>query len=136
MNSTGNKITCDVGNCPLVESSNTKTLIEFSDGGLTDATGYVATDVTRKLIVVAFRGSISINNWLADTIILPVSVDFCDGCKAFAGAWLFYKEVREKIVNAVTAAKKANPDYRIIITGHSIGAGITAFAAAEFRKKG
>ena len=125
-----------MGNCPLVESSNTKTLIEFSDGGLTDATGYVATDVTRKLIVVAFRGSISINNWLADTIILPVSVDFCDGCKAFAGAWLFYKEIREKIVNAVTAAKKANPDYRIIITGHSIGAGITAFAAAEFRKKG
>ncbi|KAF2637561.1 hypothetical protein P280DRAFT_433414 [Massarina eburnea CBS 473.64] len=135
-NSTGDKLTCETGNCPLVESSDTKTVLEFSDGGITDATGYVATDATRKIIVVAFRGSISANNWLADTVVVPVSVDLCDGCKAFSGAWAFYAEVRSKIVEAVTAATKANPDYRLIITGHSIGAGITGFAAAEFRKLG
>lgn len=136
VNSTGDKLTCNTSNCPLVESSDTKTVLEFSDGGLTDATGYVATDATRKLIVVAFRGSISLQNWLADTVILPIKVDLCDGCYAFTGAWAFYSEVRPKIVDAVTEEKQANPDYRIIVVGHSIGAGITGFAAAEFRKKG
>ncbi|KAL0256228.1 hypothetical protein SLS55_008620 [Diplodia seriata] len=65
-NSTGTEVSCEAGNCPLVDAATTNTVVEFEDSVVTDTTGFVATDSTNSQIVVSFRGSRSIQNWIAN----------------------------------------------------------------------
>ncbi|KZF24362.1 alpha/beta-hydrolase [Xylona heveae TC161] len=135
-NSPGNKVTCPPGNCPLVEASNTVTSLEFQNSLLTDVTGFVAIDSTHSLIVVSFRGSNSIRNFLADADFPLVTTDICAGCSADQGFWTSWVEARSGVLAAVEAAASAHPSYQVVVTGHSLGGAIADFAAAELRKAG
>ncbi|KAL1630957.1 hypothetical protein SLS56_004631 [Neofusicoccum ribis] len=64
--SPGTEVSCSSGNCPLVDTASTNTTLEFEDTTVTDTTGFVAVDKTNSLIVVSFRGSRSIQNWIAN----------------------------------------------------------------------
>lgn len=57
-------ITCHAGNCPMLETTNVTSFEEFQNAGPDDDTGFIAIDHTRKLTVLAFRGSISDANWM------------------------------------------------------------------------
>ncbi|KAI9719240.1 MAG: hypothetical protein M1812_003570 [Candelaria pacifica] len=135
-NSPGNKLTCSSGNCPLVEAANTITSTEFQNSLVTDVTGYVAVDSTNNFIVVAFRGSESVRNYLADANFPATGTDICDGCTADAGFYNSWKEARSGVLAAVNTAIAANPSSSILVTGHSLGGAIANFAAAEIRKMG
>lgn len=130
------KVTCSSGNCPLVESSNTNTVVEFQNSLETDVTGFVATDSTNSLVVVSFRGSESVRNWLTDVDFPTVTTDICTGCSACAGFWNSWAEARDGVLAAVKSAKAANPGYQIAAVGHSLGGAIADFAAAELRNGG
>jgi len=130
------KVTCSSGNCPLVESANTNTVIEFQNSLETDVTGFVATDSTNSLIVVSFRGSISVRNLLTDVDFPTVATDICEGCSACDGFWNSWTEARTGVLAAVKTAKAANPSYQVAVVGHSLGGAIADFAAAELRNGG
>ncbi|KKY25780.1 putative mono- and diacylglycerol lipase precursor [Diplodia seriata] len=49
-NSTGTEVSCEAGNCPLVDAATTNTVVEFEDSVVTDTTGFVATDSTNSQI--------------------------------------------------------------------------------------
>ncbi|PTU21192.1 hypothetical protein P175DRAFT_0557862 [Aspergillus ochraceoroseus IBT 24754] len=50
INSTGNKVVCSAGNCPLVEQAHTETLREFHERNeFGDVAGFLAADATNKL---------------------------------------------------------------------------------------
>lgn len=51
----------------------------------------------------------------------------------FAKAW---DEISGAALDAVNAAKAANPGYRIVFTGHSLGAAVSSLGAAYARKSG
>ncbi|KAI9831661.1 MAG: hypothetical protein M1819_004727 [Sarea resinae] len=135
-NSTGSKLTCSVGNCPEVEAANTYTVIEFQNSLVTDVTGYVAVDSTNELIVVAFRGSESLRNWLSDADFPYVASNLCDGCLVDQGFWDSWSEAKSDILSAAKNASTQYPNYQIVVTGHSLGAAIATFAAAELRIDG
>ncbi|OCL14584.1 alpha/beta-hydrolase [Glonium stellatum] len=130
------KVTCSSGNCPLVESANTNTVIEFQNSLETDVTGFVAVDSTNSLIVVSFRGTESVRNWLADADFPVTTTDICTGCEACAGFWNSWIEARTGVLAAVQSAKTANPSYQVAAVGHSLGGAIADFAAAELRNGG
>ncbi|OCK81543.1 alpha/beta-hydrolase [Lepidopterella palustris CBS 459.81] len=130
------KVTCSSGNCPLVESDDTNTVSEFQNSLETDVTGFVALDTTRSLIVVSFRGSESLRNWLADVDFPLVATDLCADCSASAGFWNSWVEARDDVLAAIRTAKAANPTFQIVAVGHSLGGAIADFAAAELRKEG
>ncbi|RMZ76024.1 hypothetical protein DV738_g5149, partial [Chaetothyriales sp. CBS 135597] len=112
-----NNITCLTDNCPLVESAGATTLIEFEDLGAVDATGFVAVDHANQLIVLAFRGSVSLGNWLFgdfNLLALPSNI--------------FKAKLQE--------ATESWPDYSIVSVGHSLGGAIATLAAAELRTQG
>jgi alpha-beta hydrolase superfamily lysophospholipase len=47
-----------------------------------------------------------------------------------------WSEVRDQILAAVGSASDTYPDYKVVSAGHSLGAGIATFAAAELRNAG
>ncbi|KAF2092227.1 alpha/beta-hydrolase [Saccharata proteae CBS 121410] len=135
-NGTNTKLLCSVGNCPRVEKANTTILLQFENSLLTDVTGYVAVDYTNELVVVAFRGSTSIRNYLADVDFPLILTDICVLCFADSGFWTSWLEAREKILTAIKILSEEFPTYQIVTTGHSLGAAIADFAAAELRNDG
>ncbi|KAL1622078.1 hypothetical protein SLS54_005143 [Diplodia seriata] len=128
------KVTCDTGNCPLVEAADTTTVSEFENSLVTDVTGYVAVDTTNSLIVVSFRGSGSVRNYLTDLNFPNVDAsELCDGCVAFDGFYTSWKEARTGVLSSVKSAADANPSFKIVSVGHSLGGAVAVFAAAELR---
>lgn len=99
-------------------------------------TGYIAVDNTRGLTVLAFRGSSSIRNFLADADFVQVPTDICDGCEAHQGFWDSWLEARVGILAALKTTALQHPRSKVVVTGHSLGGSIADIAAAEIRKMG
>ncbi|KAI9754304.1 MAG: hypothetical protein M4579_004768 [Chaenotheca gracillima] len=130
------KVTCPSGNCPLVEAADATTTTEFENTLLTDTTGFVAIDNTNKLVVLSFRGSTSVRSFITDGEFLQGASDLCLGCLAHKGFYLAWQEIKGTVLPAIKSAAQANPDFTVIVTGHSLGGAIADFAAAELRKAG
>ncbi|KAI0851606.1 alpha/beta-hydrolase [Daldinia vernicosa] len=128
-------VTCANDACPDVTSSGAKVVATFS-GHLTDIQGFVSTDDTNKLIVASVRGSNSIRNFIADLVFIPLPCDLVDGCLIHSGFFLSYKEIEDKMLDGVMAAVLANPSYKVVFTGHSLGAAVATIAAAYARDMG
>ena len=99
-------------------------------------TGFVAVDSNRKLVVVSFRGSVSVRNWLTNFNIPQVPTDICDGCLVHQGWWSAWYEARAGVLGSITGICDYYPGYQLVITGHSAGGAIATLAAAELRKMG
>lgn len=104
--------------------------------GLTDATGFVAVDNQNKLIVLSYRGTSSLGNWIGNVDVGFESFSACNGCQVHGGFLSSWTDSRDQVKAALTKAKADNPSYQIIFTGHSLGAAIATLAAAELRQQG
>ncbi|KAF2260576.1 alpha/beta-hydrolase [Lojkania enalia] len=135
-NSPGTKITCPQGNCARVEAADTNTLTEFENSIKTDVTGFVATDTTNSLIVVSFRGSVSVRNWLTDANFPTTPTTICPGCRASSGFWSSWLEAEEAVLTAVQAARAQYPNFKVVSTGHSLGGALADLAAGVLRSRG
>lgn len=135
-NGTLSRLACSAGNCPEVQNAETQIVLPIGTTAVTDTAGYVAVDHTNQIIAVAFRGSESVRNFIADLTFSWSNIDTCDGCRGYTGLWEAWSEVKDAVIQGVTAAQKANPSYRVLVTGHSLGGGISAIAAVELRNTG
>ncbi|KAF2274020.1 alpha/beta-hydrolase, partial [Westerdykella ornata] len=135
-NSPNTKITCPQGNCARVEAANTNTLTEFENTLQTDATGFVATDTTNSLIVISFRGSRSVRNWLTNVQFPGRSTTICSDCDAATGFWNSYLEAQQLVLNAVNTARSRYPTFKVVAVGHSLGGALASLAAADLRSRG
>jgi pimeloyl-ACP methyl ester carboxylesterase len=86
--------------------------------------------------VISFRGSISLRNFLADVIYDKAETDLCDGCTAHRGFWTAWTEARDAVLSALISTAEKHRDYKMVVTGHSLGGAVATFCAAEVRKRG
>lgn len=107
-----------------------------TSSGATDTTGFLAVDTTNELIVLSFRGSESVRNYLTDVLFPLVPIDLCTGCLGEAGFWSAWADNRGNILPSVKETVADNPSYTVVVTGHSLGGAIATFAAAELRNGG
>jgi hypothetical protein len=152
-NSPNTKITCPQGNCARVEAANTNTLTEFEKYAphspspqthtdtpyssiKTDVTGFVATDTTNNLIVLSFRGSRSVRNWLTNIEFPVIPTSICATCASSIGFWSSWLEAQTNVLSAIKTAQAQYPTFRVVATGHSLGGALASLAAGVLRAQG
>ncbi|KJZ74997.1 hypothetical protein HIM_05483 [Hirsutella minnesotensis 3608] len=98
--------------------------------------GYVAVDTYRREIVVSFRGTNNFRNWITDVSFSLEACSFTDGCMVHSGFSDAWGEVSDAVVKAVWAARRSYPRFRVVTTGHSLGAAVATIATAHLRRSG
>ena len=96
----------------------------------------MATDPVNKLIVVAFRGSVTLSNFLTDIDFPLTPIDICTDCNGETGFWNSWTQARDEVLSAVKTAVATYPSFKIVSVGHSLGGAIATYAAAELRNSG
>lgn len=69
-------------------------------------------------------------------IVLKDVPEYCSGCKAHTGFHEAFLEGFPTVLAAYKPLKAANPTYRTVVTGHSLGGAIAAITATELRRLG
>ncbi|KAI0835370.1 alpha/beta-hydrolase [Hypoxylon sp. FL0890] len=131
----GSTVNCSENVCPDVTAAGAKVVATFH-GDITDIQGFVSSDDKNELIVASFKGSESIRNWITDLSFIAVSCDLVDGCLVHAGFLTAYNEIKDDLMTALNTAKEANPSYKTVFTGHSLGAAVATVAVANARNDG
>ena len=131
----GTEVTCPRNICPMVTRNTVTTVLEFSQG-MMDTTGLVAVDKTTQSIVLSFRGSHSLRNWFTNLAVALVPADWCAGCRVHEGFLAAYNAQSANLLAALAQLRAANPGYRLVTTGHSLGGALAQIAAIDMRAHG
>lgn len=98
-----------------------------------DTFGYVGYHPQLQEIVVSFRGTHNLDNWIEDLKILKDKSPF-PGCPSGTVATGFaqcYLSLADQIVPAVQALVQQFPSYPVRVTGHSLGGAISSLCALD-----
>lgn len=98
--------------------------------------GFLALDPTNKLLVLTFRGAEGTGYLTTIPQFLTPCTSFCAECNCHAGFYASWLEARDIVSAALAKNIALYPDYKVVVTGHSLGAAQAAYAAAEIRKNG
>ena len=101
-------------------------------------TGFIAIDNVNKLVVLAYRGSFSLQDDVNSLQSLrmvnwPELKSVCPACGIADIFHAARNETRDTIDTAFLNAIVNHPGYDAVITGHSFGAAHAAVAATELR---
>lgn len=101
----------------------------YIEQSITKAAGYVGYHTTNNQIVLSFRGTSNIQNWIEDANFEKIAYPRCKGCELHAGFYADYLIFEKLLTDKVTALVKKYPTASIVTTGHSLGGAISAICA-------
>nr|CCC90305.1 unnamed protein product [Trypanosoma congolense IL3000] len=92
---------------------------------------FVGTD--DRSIVVGFRGTISVRNWVEDISYwgTPFPYSDCAGCLVHGGFLGAYDSLRSSVRKTLRGLIEAHPGLPILITGHSLGGALALLTAVD-----
>jgi len=104
----------------------------------TNANGFIGCNTNGEgggepFIIVSFSGTnpISIKNWIDDIDTGKVAYPACSGCEVHLGFYNTYKSVQTELHNALGPLIKMYPNFKVQVTGHSLGAALSVHAALD-----
>ncbi|KAM3414803.1 hypothetical protein BST61_g9952 [Cercospora zeina] len=122
---------------------------------LSDSCGYIALDHGKRRIVVAFRGTYSIANTVADLSTVPQQYvpypgedggdhpathapqeEQCTDCTVHMGFHSSWLNTRKQIFPQLQAQLFVHPDYQLTLVGHSLGGAVAALAGLDLLARG
>ena len=119
--------------CPACHaaSSNFETTWAYESG--VDIQGFVGFDHENKIIVIGFRGSKTLTNWIANLKFARVDSPFkeCSNCKVHKGFLDDYNSIADDLFKAVNEIRSKTGIARVLITGHSLGAALALLTAVD-----
>lgn len=86
--------------------------------------------------MLAYRGSNNIRNFFTDSVFPKQDCGLVTGCQVHVGFGAAWDELAAQTKDALNATLSANPGYRVIATGHSLGGATATLAAAYLRRDG
>ncbi|KAJ3292525.1 hypothetical protein HK104_005223 [Borealophlyctis nickersoniae] len=97
-----------------------------------DMQGYVAVYPARQTVLVAFRGSSNMANWIANLQFGKSDAEFLvRGAKVHGGFLALYQKYKAAMTGLLKDALAKNPGYSVTFVGHSLGGAITLLAAVD-----
>jgi len=101
-----------------------------------DMVGYVGVNVGSRSIVVSWRGSSNLENWIANLQIIKETYDYpgVPGARVHSGFYDIWQSVAANATLAVGNLLRIYPGFTIYVTGHSLGAAIGTFNALWFKE--
>lgn len=100
-----------------------------------DTQGYVGYTTSQKTIYVVFRGSETLDNWVTNIDMITVKYSLCENCWVHQGFYSAEQKVVAGIISQVKTLKSKFPSYKVLVTGHSLGAALATLAAADLKAK-
>ena len=87
-------------------------------------------------IVVSFRGTVDLKDWISNAKVLQRDYQNCKSCKVHTGFFNYYNSVHLQMLTKVSALSHAHPNSKVIVTGHSLGGAQATLAAVDLIKAG
>lgn len=97
---------------------------------------YVTLDCESKSVIVAIRGTLSLEDILTDLVLVRAPVSYAGkDCTVHMGMLQSAKYIKNRLITEgiLDMAFQSGKDYRLVITGHSLGAGVAALLALELK---
>lgn len=113
--------------------------------------GFIALNHEKRTIYVVFRGTSTYTDWMTNLEALPSSYEplvhqsdefedklhiKCEDCLVFKGFNQILKTNGDVIIRKVARFMEEHPDYRVVVTGHSLGAALLVICGIELRLMG
>jgi predicted lipase len=100
-----------------------------------DVQVFVGFDTTRHMVVVSFRGSKTLMNWILNLEFAHTDSPFaeCLNCYVHRGFLDDYNSVAVQVFVAVNQIREKYGAKRVLVTGHSLGGVLATLAAIDLK---
>jgi len=98
-----------------------------------DLQGFTGYSTTHKGIVLAFRCSSNIQNWIINLSTNQIDYPRCDGCKVHNGFHTAWRLAKTTVTNHIQSLRSLYRDAHIYITGHSLGGAVATLSALDIK---
>jgi predicted lipase len=111
----------------------------YSFSGKHDNMGFMGYNPKDSAIYIAYRGSSDIQNWITN---LDATLKYCptawamDGCEVHGGFLSAEQDLIGGIIQETKSLMAKYPSYKVVITGHSLGAALATVTAVDLVKTG
>lgn len=96
--------------------------------------GYAGYFVKENAILVAFRGSVDIKNWVYNIDTAQTGYPACSGCAVHNGFYSAYKGVAPLVRTEVDRLVALYRTAKLVVTGHSLGGAMAVLAALDMKE--
>ncbi|KAI8141661.1 lipase [Fennellomyces sp. T-0311] len=122
--------------CPHCSKTRHIDVVETYSTLIYDTNVLVGRDDSQQAIYVVFRGSASINNWMANLNAILANYRGATGARVHAGFQNSYQDVQSRLMTTVRAQINRYPSYRVVVTGHSLGGATALLHALDLHENG
>jgi hypothetical protein len=98
-----------------------------------DIQGFTGYSSTIGGIILSFRGSSNIQNWIINLSFNQIAYSRCSNCKVHNGFYTGFNTVKATVVSQIQALKALHRDAKIYITGHSLGGALAVISAPDIK---
>jgi hypothetical protein len=116
---------------PLTVDTRVVTLFTASPTTTRYADGFIAVNDRHEQIIVSFRGSLSLLNWISNLRVWQETVPWGQAGSVHSGFLSVYKKMASVVQSGLLEQQLLHPHYSVLFTGHSLGGALASLAAVD-----